>query len=688
MKFKDAYRRANDTVHVRESLQQQIQNAYDRERTKAPQSRENRRRWLVAIPTAVAAAAAAFVAVTVGLNAVRTKNAAPQADTMVAAGYYEAVAQAQEPPEAVQSAEETLRAVDSYDVLCEILNRNNQTARYGGLGYPSDMKNGSIAPDAVPVTEEIEEVTLTTGDGSETVSHSGTNNQVETVDEADLVKTDGTWIYDLNTQKNKLYILKADGKGTAVQVVHKFVNETKNKSYRYCEMILANDRLYVIAVVDDWDAATSKDMATTVTEVYALNDRTAIKRVATFRQDGEYRTARLVGNTLVTVSDYGVYETTTVENIYRWCPGVVCDGETKTLRPQDIYLNPSSNQSSFAVVTAINTETDVRYESQCAVLGGCEAVYCNDTNLLIASPEWVYETSDEQTDAEGKHYVEQTNRSCTSLCLFSIADGKVEPIANGRIDGRLLNQFSMDANRGTYRFVVTRSMSKETIHTDGVDRYDWSSQEDCALYVLDEGLQPLGAIDGLAENELVQSARFMGDVVYFVTFRQTDPLFAVDLKDPAAPKILSELKITGFSAYLHPFGEGKLLGIGYEADETTGRTTGVKVSVYDISDPANVTETLRQTLQADYTNVAFNHKSVYVDAETGTFAFPAENQYFVLRVTEEGVKRLGTIDTGDFAWDGSVRGLSIDKDFYIVSPDAVTVLSFETMAKLAKVKLK
>ena len=701
MKFKDAYRRANETVHVREGLREELRARYERETAAVPKTRENRRRWYIAIPTAVAAAAAVFLAVFVGVRAgVGAKAAAPQ--TVQEQAFFLAESA---PMEAAAKAEEktaeALTPVDSYEALRAVMNGRGTERR--GLYASDSMLQTDEVPSAFEKTDAPAEPQPTSapsipveanaaaGNMTETeetdAGFSGTNNQVATVDEADIVKTDGTWIYDLNVKNNKLYVLSAAGEGTTVQVAAGLEKNTDDVFCEYREMILANDRLYVIAVLYDWNARNEKDTAVTVTEVYSLNDRLSVSRIATLKQDGYYQTARLVGSTLVIVSSYDVYMVGEDEEPAFWCPGVAVDGATRTLAPNELYVNPYSNRNSFAVVTTTDTATDVRFESTSAVLGGCHTVYCSDTELLIASAEGEHIESGEQTDENGKHYVAITNRSFTGLYLFRLVDGKAEPVANTRIEGRLLNQFSMDASDGTYRFVVTRSASIRTIWTDGIDRYEWDSKNDCALYVLDENLEPLGAVENLAQDELVQSARFMGDVVYFVTFRQTDPLFAVDLSDPASPKILSVLKISGFSAYLHPFGEGRLVGIGYEADEKTGRTTGVKVALYDISDPKNVKEILRQTVKAEYTNVAQNHKGVYVDVKRGTVAFPAENLYIVCRVSDAGVELLGRIDAGDFAWDGSVRGLSIGDAFYVVAPDAVTVLSFETMKKLATVPL-
>ena len=111
-----------------------------------------------------------------------------------------------------------------------------------------------------------------------------------------------------------------------------------------------------------------------------------------------------------------------------------------------------------------------------------------------------------------------------------------------------------------------------------------------SVYVLDKELKQIGAIEDLAEDERVYSARFMGEVGYFVTFRETDPLFSVDLSDPEKPKIVGELKIPGFSDYLHFYGEDQLLGIGMNVDEETQITDGVKLSMFDISDKTDVKE--------------------------------------------------------------------------------------------------
>ena len=142
------------------------------------------------------------------------------------------------------------------------------------------------------------------------------------------------------------------------------------------------------------------------------------------------------------------------------------------------------------------------------------------------------------------------------------------------MNGYINNTFSLNEYKGYLRIVTT----------------SWEDTSTNALYILDESMNTCAKLENLAKGETIQSARFMGDIGYFVTYKQVDPLFSVDLKDPRNPKILGELKVTGFSSYLHFYGEDKLLGIGTETDPQSGEWLGVKLSMFDTSDPSNVLE--------------------------------------------------------------------------------------------------
>jgi len=688
MKFKDAYRRKTDGVHVRESLLDDIRAAEVNELRAAKQKKKERRPWMIAVP-AFAAAAAVFVAVFAFVGIGKSGHGAA-AKTADAALYAQSTA-----PE----------AVGSYEELAEIMQERN-SARRGGY---SDMDGLWLEESAAPTEGEMpvpqpdavssDAFTVTVNgvkgveQGAENVNYSGTNNQVAGIDEADIVKTDGTWIYALNQNRSEIEILSANGKDTAVvsKITLPMPKEEDTYWRTYEEMMLYGDKLYVLGSYHDWSKENGGiDSQHAFAEIYDLGDRTAPKHTDTLKQEGSYRTARLVDDMLVIVSDYHMWYVYRydVNDAATYCPHIAVNEQETPFAPGDIYVNPESKDNGFTVVTTINAAEGREFDSYKAVLGGCGTVYCNGTDLLIASTEWQSEQSEEQTNEEGKHFVKITSGERTNLFRFTITDGKIEAAASAKLNGSLLNQFSMDAYDGYYRFVVTRSDSEETIWTDGIDTYEWNNSSDCELYVLDAELNVVGKLENLAKDERVQSVRFMGDAAYFVTFRQVDPLFSVDLSDPKNPTVLSKLKIPGFSAYLHPFGEGKLLGIGYDADEEHGWTENVKLSMFDISDPSNVSEAFKLSVKdVNFTSVQYNHKVVFVDVKTGTVAFPADNVYLVFRVEGNAFKQIGTIETESDYWFGDARGLYVDDAFYVIGNDEVVVLSFETMEKLATIKL-
>lgn len=700
MMFKDAYRRKNDAVHAREDLLDEIKTAQVVRERSERQKKNYRRQWLVAIP-AVAAAAAACVAIVVGINAGNMKNSASPAEQRAAeAGCVQMSDSASNALSEEKIVPNAPTAVDSYEQLGEIMQTRAAGSR-SSMVYGGDVvaESAAATAEAAPMDAEMPAPVLSANGAKgasfdETgSSYSGTNNQVEGVDEADIVKTDGIWIYTLNQAKNTVYILSAEDEDTKVTGTIKLKEASEKDMYwrYYSEMMLCGDRLYILGTHSDWsDKVSDEDRTYTFTEVYDLGDRTAPKLLTTHKQQGEYRTARLTDGMLVIVSDYRIWYLRPIDGISvsEYCPKVITNDETAMLTPGEIYVNPDSGENGFTVVTTIDAADGTAFDSHKAVLGGCSSVYCSGTDLLIASDEWISDQSEEQTDENGKHFVKIISGSHTNLFRFSLENGKIEAAASAKLPGSLLNQFSMDAYNGYYRLVATRSDSEETIWTDGIDTYEWNSSSDCALYVLDSDLNLVGELDNLAKDERVQSVRFMGDTAYFVTFRQVDPLFSADLSDPQNPKVLSTLKIPGFSAYLHPFGEGKLLGIGFDADEEHGWTENVKLSMFDISDPADVTEAFKLSVKdVSYTSVQYNHKIVFVDVNTQTIAFPAENAYYVFRVEGDAFKQIGRIETGD-SWYESGRGLFVDDAFYVIGTEKVTVLSFETMEKLASIKLK
>ncbi len=216
----------------------------------------------------------------------------------------------------------------------------------------------------------------------------------------------------------------------------------------------------------------------------------------------------------------------------------------------------------------------------------------------------------------------------TIVHKIAIDDGNLEYKGFGAVPGTVLNQFSMDENGENFRIATTRSQNR-TYWLRNYNIEDIKNQQESYnnLYVLDNDLKISGRLEGLAEGEKIYSVRFMGNRAYMVTFRQTDPLFVIDLQNPKNPKVLGKLKIPGFSNYLHPYDENHLIGIGKDTKENSFGgvvTSGLKISLFDVSDVANPKEKAKYILGGKGSDsIALrDHKAVLFDKEKNLLVLP------------------------------------------------------------------
>ena len=240
----------------------------------------------------------------------------------------------------------------------------------------------------------------------------------------------------------------------------------------------------------------------------------------------------------------------------------------------------------------------------------------------------------------------------------------------------------------------TGGYSDTNVRENGVGEADIVKTDGKNIYTLCRSVVTITAIDNgsihnLAKDETIYSARFMGDTGYFVTYRQVDPLFSVDLSDPKNPKILGELKIPGFSEYLHPYGDGKLLGIGMDVSEDGFTTEGVKLSMFNVTDPSNVTEENKYTIEESYgTDVGYNYKGVFVDVQKNLFGFVTYHDgvtYQLYTYDEaEGFKEVMSRQLSGY--EGS-RGLYIGDVFYLVSGNMIESYSMNGFEKMDDIVL-
>ena len=245
----------------------------------------------------------------------------------------------------------------------------------------------------------------------------------------------------------------------------------------------------------------------------------------------------------------------------------------------------------YSIITSVSLENPDQTAHSKALLADSGSLYVSNQNIYFYETVWNY-----------------YGKEVTTIRKVSYEKGELTAGPQCKLKGYINDSFSIDEYKGYLRVVVTESNTN-------------------SVYILDEDLKETGSIKNLAKDERIYSARLMGEVGYFVTFRETDPLFSVDLSDPKNPKIIGELKIPGFSDYLHPYGKNKLLGIGMNVDEDTLSTDGVKLTMFDISDPENVKEEQTYVIKnVYYTDVSYDYKAALVDVEKNLIGFAADSQ--------------------------------------------------------------
>jgi len=671
--FKEQYIRDNEKLKAKETLIMEIKEKHTREKI-ALTPRQKFIRY--------GAVLAAFLLVATGIFGVVYANR--NADVNV-------------PQNAMLSAAESAEVTqaDSYeDVYAMIESMQNYYGPYAGGVMLESAVRDDVA-EAAPAAEEAKTQTATAeapavaDGGGDNGDYSTTNVQVKGVDEADIVKTDGEYIYYI--AGNQLNIIKADGAATKLISSTSLSDEENWWGYN-SEMFVLGTRLMVITQsyklvwINDKSGSYQNSQEQTSAIIYDISNPSAPKQIVSLGQSGYYVSSRMVGDFVYLVTSQYVYNAIK-ETPITYIPSTSIDTESTLLQPTDLYIGGSPQNAAYSVIGAINLRIGANFDSAKAVFGGTSELYANADHMLLAFSRYSEETMPIAPDKDGKNVQITRGASATDLVLLGLNEGQITKLASGTVPGSLLNQFSMDEYKGVFRVVTTLNSWEQRVYTDGVDTYEYDNANSNALYTLDKDLAILGKIENLAKDEFVKSVRFDGDIGYFVTFRQVDPLFAVDLTNPAAPRVLDALKIPGFSEYLHVFRDNLLLGIGYNADENTGRMQGVKLSMFDTSNKTNIVEKTTESVDANWTVVGSNHKAILVDGEKNLIAFPADSSYYIYRyTTDKGFELAAKVTmTADLSsWN--LRGLFIGDYFYVLGDSGITVISLSDFIVLSTVK--
>lgn len=568
---------------------------------------------------------------------------------------------------------------------------------------------------------------------------STTNIQVEGVDEADIIKNDGKYIYLI--------------KGRTIRIVEAFpaenlkelsTVEVDDENFNPTEMYVDEDQLVIIGQVwkrryyprpfslieaDFLDAELSIwpdpgfDQNRMKIYVYDISDRNKPTKQRSIEIEGNYNNSRKVGkNVYFVINQWIPYYAITDELpadiiIPRFKDSALGDIEKPLVRCMGVQYFPGFRDRNYLIVAGLDISDPKARLNRKVLIGSSQNIYASPKNLYVATPDYGEVILEDEED------LFYSSESMTRVYRFRLDQDEIEYQNQGLVPGSILNQFSMDESRGDFRIATTR------------DRYDsfTGSVTDNNLYVLDASdMNVVGKVEQIAPGERIKSVRFMGKRAYMVTFKNVDPLFVIDLRNPRDPKILGKLKIPGWSDYLHPYDEDHLIGFGREVDpaaEDADRLTsdflmGMKVSIFDVSDVRNPKETHKVVIgeRGTTSELLHNHKAILFDRDKNLLAFPVtiteridpdeDPDYGNITTVfsggivynidlEDGFELMGKVThyEDDSIFEGSgeyfygefgrniQRMLFIGKFLYSVSPDFVRSYHLDTVDPINFIKL-
>jgi uncharacterized secreted protein with C-terminal beta-propeller domain len=579
----------------------------------------------------------------------------------------------------------------SYDELRNYLSTNTKgTSTFGGgpldsKFFSTDSRSGAPTPAPTMAAESAGTYGMN--------SYSTTNIQVAGVDEADTTKNDGAYIYtssnDYTTGQNYVYIVKADPNDPRVIAKIPLDNNTYLAgmflSQDSSKLIIIGSQYYVYPLgVEDARAAPSMGIAIypnyysqvqTFLNVYDITDKVHPTLARNFTLSGSYFNSRMIGDYVYAVVSQSAY---VYENIVPLPKVYTSTGSAEVAATQVYYSDTAdyahvdTNYFTFTSFYGLNLKDTSQLTNMTVLMGGASTMYVSLGNMYVTYPTW-------------------SNEQYTSIYRVSI-DG-------GQLTFQVLNQYSMDEYNGYFRLATT----------------NWKDTTQNAVFVLDMNLTTVGSLQlqNAEVRETIQSARFIGDKAYVVTFQQKDPFFVLDMSNPTAPRMAGKLEIPGFSSYLHPFDENHIIGLGTENNT-------VKLSLLDVTNVNQPREIAKYIVQGDYSysQAQYDPKAFLFDKARELLVIPVsvttygvyspggtvmnqggswEGAYVFKLAITGGFELRGTIthqnatnqqDYYGYDYNALVnRALYIDNTLYTVSNAKVKLNDLTTLAQIAEVKL-
>lgn len=561
-----------------------------------------------------------------------------------------------------------------------------------------DKASGNAAKD------ESADMDLSEGSKEGGKDYSTTNLQMEGVDESDIAKIDGSYIYTVEDK----YIVITDIRDGKLEEVTRFLPKDCGAADRVMEIYVDGDQLILVVqgyetsldgnskagadkenkdeensdeTYSDEETAASEDSAfwyemngksITQIQVYSIVDRKNPEFEGRLIQDGYYNTSRKIGDVVYLFTQYnmtsdvtsyvekkhGVEDLKEGNGVSSLAEAVIPKVNGEKVAASEIYLPESSGESGILVSSLDVNKPDKVLDSKLVISGYAQTYISKDALYLY------------EEDYDGA--------MITNIAKFALDEGRISGVAAAAVSGYVRDTFAINASDGYLRVLTT----------------DYSTEDEVnALYILDENMKLTGQLTGIAPGEEIYAARFMGNTGYFVTYRNTDPLFTVDLSEPAKPEIIGELKVTGFSEYLHFWDDTHLLGIGYESDENTGNIENIKLSMFNIENPGEVTEEAKLVLKdVDYSEALYDYKSVIISKDKNLIGLVCEDysgsrtkQTYQIYSYENGTfKKQAEIPGINGANYENVRGMYSGNVFYLWINDNIT--SYDMTDGFKKIK--